>query len=85
MPPAATRASGRRWVTLRNALIVIQVALSVVILGITSMFLQALTASRAQRVGFAIEGVAMLDTSAKSIEEIATTIVHRAKLRRHAY
>jgi len=31
------------------------------------------------------EGVAMLDTSAKSIEEIATTIVHRAKLRRHAY
>ena len=26
-----------------------------------------------------------LDTSTKSIEEIATTIVHRAKLRRHAY
>ena len=31
------------------------------------------------------EGIATLDTSAKSIEEIATTIVHRAKLRRHAY
>ena len=31
------------------------------------------------------EGVPMLDTSAKSIEEIATTILHRAKLRRHVY
>ena len=31
------------------------------------------------------EKIPMLDTSAKSIEEIATTIVHRAKLRRHAY
>src|SRR5207245_10013027 len=31
------------------------------------------------------EGIATLDTSAKSIEEIATTIVHRANLRRHAY
>ena len=31
------------------------------------------------------EGVAMLDTTARSIEEIATTIVHRAKLRRHVY
>ena len=31
------------------------------------------------------EGIPMLDTSVKSIEEIATTIVHRAKLRRHVY
>ncbi len=31
------------------------------------------------------EGILMLDTTAKSIEEIATTIVHRAKLQRHAY
>ena len=31
------------------------------------------------------ENIPTLDTSAKSIEEIATTIVHRAKLRRHAY
>ena len=60
-----TRSSGRRWLMLKNALIVIQVALSVVILGITSMFLQALSASRAQRVGFAIEGVAMLETDAR--------------------
>ena len=31
------------------------------------------------------EGVPMIDTTAKSIEEIATTILHRAKLRRHVY
>jgi [pyruvate, water dikinase]-phosphate phosphotransferase / [pyruvate, water dikinase] kinase len=31
------------------------------------------------------EGIPTLDTTAKSIEEIATTISYRAKLRRHAY
>ena len=31
------------------------------------------------------EGIPMLDTTAKSIEEIATTISYRAKLRRHLY
>jgi regulator of PEP synthase PpsR (kinase-PPPase family) len=31
------------------------------------------------------EGVPTIDTTAKSIEEIATTIVHRAKLARHVY
>ncbi len=31
------------------------------------------------------EGIPMLDTTTKSIEEIATTILHRAKLQRHIY
>ena len=31
------------------------------------------------------EGIPMLDTTSKSIEEIATTILHRAKLERHTY
>ena len=31
------------------------------------------------------EGIAMLDTTTKSIEEIATTILHRAKLQRHVW
>ena len=31
------------------------------------------------------EGIPMLDTTAKSIEEIATTILHRAKVQRHIY
>ena len=30
-------------------------------------------------------GIPMLDTTSKSIEEIATTILHRAKLERHSY
>ena len=33
----------------------------------------------------AMEGIPSLDTTAKSIEEIATTILHKAKLQRHAY
>ena len=31
------------------------------------------------------EGIPMVDTTSKSIEEIATTILHRAKLARHIY
>jgi regulator of PEP synthase PpsR (kinase-PPPase family) len=31
------------------------------------------------------EGIAVLDTTTKSIEEIATTIMHRARLQRHVY
>src|SRR6185295_17434958 len=31
------------------------------------------------------ESIPMLDTTTKSIEEIATTILHRAKLQRHIY
>jgi regulator of PEP synthase PpsR (kinase-PPPase family) len=31
------------------------------------------------------ENVPTLDTTAKSIEEIATTILHRARLERHVY
>ena len=31
------------------------------------------------------EGIAMLDTTSKSIEEIATTILHKARLTRHVY
>jgi [pyruvate, water dikinase]-phosphate phosphotransferase / [pyruvate, water dikinase] kinase len=31
------------------------------------------------------DGIPMLDTTSKSIEEIATTVLHRAKLERHVY
>jgi cell division protein FtsX len=54
-----------RWFTLKNALVVFQVAVSVVLLGGTSIFLQMLSASRTQRVGFAVDGVAMLETDAR--------------------
>jgi predicted permease len=52
----------RRHLTLKNALVVVQVAVSVLLLGGTSIFLQMLAATRAHRVGFAVNGVAMLET-----------------------
>ena len=51
-----------RRLTLKNALIVFQVAISVLLLGGTSIFLQAAAAGRALRVGYAVDGVAMLET-----------------------
>ena len=52
----------RRRLTLKNALIVGQVAVSVLLLGGTSIFLQQTAATRAHPVGFAVDGVAMLET-----------------------
>ena len=54
-----------RRLTLKNALIVFQVAISVLLLGGTSIFLQMLSATRALRVGYAVEGVAMLETDVR--------------------
>ncbi|MET0556370.1 MAG: hypothetical protein ABW221_25255 [Vicinamibacteria bacterium] len=54
---------GRRLTT-KNALIVVQVAVSVLLLGGTSIFLQQLAATRERRVGYAVDGVAMIETDA---------------------
>jgi predicted permease len=51
-----------RRLTLKNALIVFQVAVSVLLLGGTSVFLQLTAAARELRVGFAVNGVAILET-----------------------
>jgi putative ABC transport system permease protein len=51
-----------RRLTLKNALIVFQVAVSVLLLGGTSIFLQMTAAARALRIGYAVDGVAMLET-----------------------
>ncbi len=51
-----------RRLTLKNALIVFQVAVSVLLLGGTSIFLQMAAAARALRVDYAVDGVAMLET-----------------------
>jgi len=51
-----------RRLTMRNGLIVFQVAVSVLLLGGTSIFLQMLNAARAHKVDFAVNGVAMLET-----------------------
>ena len=60
-----TGAADRRWFTPRNVLVVFQVAVSVVLLCLTSLFLQMVSVSRTQRVGFATDGVAMLETDAR--------------------
>jgi len=68
-----TRSPEHRWLTLKNALVVFQVAVSVALLGGTSLFLQMLQASQSSRVGFAIDGVAMLETDARYAGYTATT------------
>jgi predicted permease len=56
------RQAGRRWLTLKNALVVFQVAVSVLLLTGTGISLQMVAAARAVRVGFAVDDVAMLET-----------------------
>jgi predicted permease len=52
----------RRRFTLRSVLIVFQVAVSVLLLGGSSIFLQMLHAARTLPVGYAVDGVAVLET-----------------------
>ena len=59
------RSSQDRWLTLKNAFVVFQVAVSAVLLGGTSFFLQMLSASQTARVGFAIDEIAMIETDAR--------------------
>ncbi len=75
-----------RRLTLKNALIVVQVAVSVLLLGGTSIFLQQLAATRAQRVGYAVDGVAMLETDVRfaGYSAAAATNVYDELLRRIA-
>ena len=65
-----------RRLTLKNALIVVQVAVSVLLLGVTSIFLQQLAATRERRVGYAVDGVAMLETDARFAGYPAAAVVN---------
>ena len=73
-----------RRLTLKNALIVVQVAISVLLLGGTSIFLQATAATKALRVGYAVDGVAMLETDWRfaGYSESAAKTAHDDLLRR---
>jgi hypothetical protein len=55
---------GRRF-TLKNALVVFQVTVSVVLLATTGIFLQMVAAARAQQVGYGVDGLAMLETDVR--------------------
>jgi putative ABC transport system permease protein len=76
----------RRRLTLKNALLVVQVAVSVLLLGGTSIFLQQLAATRALRAGYAVDGVAMVETDWRfaSYTEPAAGTVATELLRRIA-
>jgi predicted permease len=75
-----------RRLTLKNALIVVQVATSVLLLGGTSVFLQLGAAARAHRVGYVVDGVAMLQTDLRfaGYSEDQATVVLDDLLRRVA-
>jgi predicted permease len=61
------RGSGRRWFSLKNSLVVFQVTVSVFLLAGTGLALQMMAAGRAQRVGYAVDGVAMIETDARYV------------------
>ena len=75
-----------RRLTLKNALIVVQVAVSVLLLGGTSIFLQQLAATRALRAGYAVDGVAMIETDVRfaGYSAAAAENLYRELLRRIA-
>jgi predicted permease len=58
---AQIRSGHGRWLTLKNALVVFQVTVSVVLLATTGVFLEMVAAARAQRIGFDVDGIAMLE------------------------
>ena len=61
----AADANGPGRLTLKNALIVFQVSMSVLLLGGASLFLQWADAERTRPIGYAVEGVAMLETDSR--------------------
>jgi hypothetical protein len=58
----AAQAVGHRRLTLKNAPIPFQVSMAVLLLAGANIFLQWVDASRAQPIGYAVDGVAMLET-----------------------
>jgi predicted permease len=61
----APRSVNRRRVTLKNALVVFQVAVSVLLLQGASVFFEMMLAARAQPVGYTVDGVAFVSTDAR--------------------
>jgi putative ABC transport system permease protein len=62
---ASTLGLGRRWFTLRNALVTAQVAISVLLLAGAGIARRSLEAARATDFGFDVERVAMIETDAR--------------------
>jgi predicted permease len=71
--PEASR-RGVRGLTVKNALIVLQVAVSVVFLGATTLVLQMVDVAQAHPVGFAVDDVAMVEGDPRYVGEPAATL-----------
>jgi len=69
----ATAATSRRRFTLRNVLIVFQVSISLLLLGAASIFLQWANAERTKPLGYAVDGVAMLETDSRFSSDASAT------------
>jgi predicted permease len=82
----AGQPAGRRRLTLRNVLVVAQVSLSVLLLGLASLFLQWADAERARPPGHAVDGIAMLETDGRFTGYSAARLrsLHDELLRRTA-
>jgi predicted permease len=81
----STAVAARR-LTLKNALIVFQVSMSLLLLGAASLFLQWSAAERAQPAGYAVDGVAMIETDSRFSDAPAarTSAMYDELLRRVA-
>ena len=82
----STQAIAHRRVTLKNVLIVIQVSMSILLLGSASIFLQWANAERTKALGYAVDGVAMVETDSRFTGYAAnrTRTVYEELLRRTA-
>jgi len=79
----AAAGSGPGRLTLKNGLIVFQVSMSVLLLGGASLFLQWADAERTKPIGYAVDGVAMLETDSRfSALSAAQTMAMYQEVRR---
>jgi len=79
----AAAGSGPGRLTLKNGLIVFQVSMSVLLLGGASLFLQWADAERTKPIGYAVDGVAMLETDSRfSTLSAAQTMAMYQEVRR---
>ncbi len=60
-----TLAAGRRWLTAKNTLLTVQVAVSVILLSGTGLLVRSFAEASGRDLGFAVDGVAILETDGR--------------------
>ena len=79
-----TLVTARRWWTAKNALVTVQVTISVLLVSCAVLLFQGLSNTAQQNMGFAVEGVAILETDAlyAGYEETGARAVYEELLSR---